>query len=112
MSRKAILSHKTEAHYFIFYTKTGGCFSVNLVKFILGREVICNLFPKFRIRHERCSFYGPRKSDEGVDTDLIVCFMDNYYRFVSFLNMRGQNCPILSIAAMISDMHSVKLLNE
>ena len=42
------------------------------MKFIYGRNVICDLFPKFHVRHERFSFYGPRKSDEGADTDLII----------------------------------------
>ena len=34
-------------------------------------EAIYNLLPNFHVRHEGFSFYGPRKSDEGVDTDLI-----------------------------------------
>ena len=33
--------------------------------------MIYNLSPKFHVRHEGLSFYGPRKSDEGADTDLI-----------------------------------------
>ena len=33
--------------------------------------MIYNLFPKFYMRHEGFLFYGPRKSDEGADTDLI-----------------------------------------
>ena len=33
--------------------------------------MIYNLFPKFHWRHEGFSFYGPRKADEGADTDLI-----------------------------------------
>ena len=36
--------------------------------------MIYNLFPKFQMRHEGFSFYGPRKSDEGGDTDLIYNF--------------------------------------
>ena len=36
--------------------------------------MICNLFLKFYVRHEGFSFYGPRKSDEGADTDLIYNF--------------------------------------
>ena len=39
-----------------------------------GREVIYNLFPKFQMRHVGLSFYGPRKSDEGGDTDLTYNF--------------------------------------
>ena len=33
-----------------------------------------HFFLKFHVRHERFSFYGPRKSDEGADTDLIYNF--------------------------------------
>ena len=33
--------------------------------------MIYNLFPKFHVRYEGFSFYGPRKSDGGADTDLI-----------------------------------------
>ena len=29
------------------------------------------LFSKFHVRHEEFSLYGPRKSDEGADTDEI-----------------------------------------
>ena len=36
--------------------------------------MIYNLFPKFHVRHEGFSFYGPRNSDEGADTDLIYNF--------------------------------------
>ena len=36
--------------------------------------MIYNLFPIFHVRHEGFSFYGPRKSDEGTDTDLIYSF--------------------------------------
>ena len=36
--------------------------------------MIYNLFLKFHVRHEGFSFYGPRKSDEGADTDLIYNF--------------------------------------
>ena len=43
------------------------------------REVICNSFPKFRLRHFGFSFYGLRKSDEGADADLIYdCCWPNY----------------------------------
>ena len=41
------------------------------MKFIWGREVIYNLFPKFHVNHERFSFYGHRKSEEGADSDVI-----------------------------------------
>mgnify|MGYP001802954932 CR=1 FL=1 len=34
-----------------------------------------NLFPKLDVRREGFSFYGPRKSDEGADTDLIHNFL-------------------------------------
>ena len=44
------------------------------MKLIGGREVNYNLFPKFHVRHEGFSFYAPRKSDEGADTDLIYNF--------------------------------------
>ena len=44
------------------------------MKFIRCREVICNLFPKFHVRYEEFSFYGPRMSDEGADADLIYNF--------------------------------------
>ena len=33
--------------------------------------MIYNLFPNFHVRHKGVSFYGPRMSDEGADTDLI-----------------------------------------
>ena len=33
--------------------------------------MIHNLFPKFYVRHEGYLFHGPRKSEEGADTDLI-----------------------------------------
>ena len=33
--------------------------------------MVYNLFPKLHVRHKEFSFYGPRKSDEGADTDLI-----------------------------------------
>ena len=36
--------------------------------------MIYNLLPKLDVRHEGFSFYGPRKSDEGADTDLIHNF--------------------------------------
>ena len=41
-----------------------------------GKEVIYNLFPKFHMRHEEFSFNGPRKPDEGGDTDTLdnVCW--------------------------------------
>ena len=42
-----------------------------MVKFIIGREVIYNLFPIFHKRHEGFSFYGPKNSEEGADTILI-----------------------------------------
>ena len=45
-----------------------------LVEFICGREVIYNLFPKFHAMQEGFSFYGPRKSDKGADTNLIYIF--------------------------------------
>ena len=35
-----------------------------MVKFIKGREVMYNLFPKLHMRHEGFSFYGPKNSKE------------------------------------------------
>ena len=32
--------------------------------------MIYNFFPIFHVKHEGFSFYGPRKSDKGADTDL------------------------------------------
>ena len=32
------------------------------------------LLSKFHVRHERSSFHGLRKSNEGADTDLIYNF--------------------------------------
>ena len=40
--------------------------------------MIYNFFPKFHVRHEGFSFFGP---DEGADTDLYIIsadFMENY----------------------------------
>ena len=34
--------------------------------------MIYDLFPKFYVRHEGFSFYGPRKSDEGADKILYI----------------------------------------
>ena len=34
--------------------------------------MIYNLLSKFHVRHQGFSFYDPRKSDEGADTDLII----------------------------------------
>ena len=36
--------------------------------------MIYKLFPKFHVRYEGFSFYGPRKSDEGADTYLMYNF--------------------------------------
>ena len=36
--------------------------------------MIYNLFPKFHVKHERFSFYGHRKPEEGADTDVICNF--------------------------------------
>ena len=33
-----------------------------------------NLFPKLHVKHKGFSFYGPRTSDEGADTDVIYNF--------------------------------------
>ena len=33
--------------------------------------MVYSLFPKFHVRHEGFSFYHPRESKEGADTDLI-----------------------------------------
>ena len=44
------------------------------MKFIRGKEVNDGLSPKFQMRHERFSFYDPRRSDEGADTDLLYNF--------------------------------------
>ena len=41
---------------------------------VIGREVIYNLFPKFHFRQEGFSFYCPRGSDGGPDTELIYNF--------------------------------------
>ena len=55
-------------------------------KIHMRQEVIYNLFPKFHVRHEGFSFYGPRKSEEGADTDLIYNFCwPNYFYYVSQL---------------------------
>ena len=48
-----------------------GFFLSLFVESIWGREVIHNLFPKFYVRYEGYLFHGPRKSEEGADTDLI-----------------------------------------
>ena len=40
--------------------------------------MIYTLFPKFSVRHEGLSFYGPRKSDKGADTDLKDNFCGPY----------------------------------
>mgnify|MGYP001796792324 FL=1 len=45
--------------------------------------MIYNLFQKFHVKHEGFSSYGPRKSDEGADTDLIYSFCWYY------LNTKG-----------------------
>ena len=37
--------------------------------------MICNLFPKSCVRYEEYSFYGPRQSDNGADTDLMYFFL-------------------------------------
>ena len=34
--------------------------------------MICTLFPKFHARHEGFSFYGPNRSDNGADENLIL----------------------------------------
>ena len=56
------------------WQQAGGCSSVYLVKVIRGRAVIYNLFPKFHVRYEGFSFYVPKMSDQGADTDLIYVF--------------------------------------
>ena len=45
--------------------------------------MIYNLSPKFQMRHEGFSFYGPRKSDQGGDTDLIYNFCWPYAQIIS-----------------------------
>ena len=40
--------------------EAGGCFSVYSGKFMQGRVLIYNLFLKFQMRREGCSFYGLR----------------------------------------------------
>ena len=49
--------------------------------------MIYNLFPKFQMRHEGFSFYGPRKSDEGGDTDLIYNFCWPYETSYLLMNL-------------------------
>ena len=45
------------------------------MNFILGREMVYNLFQTFNVRHEGFSFYGATKYDKGADTsDLIYGF--------------------------------------
>ena len=46
--------------------------------------MIYNLFPKFQVRHEGFSFYGPRNLDEGADIDLIynVCWPNTDIRML------------------------------
>ena len=41
---------------------------------LFGEIHMRQLFPKFNVRHEGFSFYGPRKSDWGADTDVIYTF--------------------------------------
>ena len=43
--------------------------------------MIYNLFPNFHVRHEVFSFYGPRKPDEGADTDRMYNFCWPYTDF-------------------------------
>ena len=38
--------------------------------------MIYNLFPKFHVRHEGFSFYGPRKSDKGTDLINNYCWLN------------------------------------
>ena len=44
--------------------------------------MIYNLAPKFHVRHERFLFYGPRKLEEGTDSDLIHNFCWPYLPFL------------------------------
>ena len=51
--------------------------------------MIYNLFPNFHVRHKGVSFYGPRMSDEGADTDLSNMYMDiNFLLALSHLSLK------------------------
>ena len=53
--------------------------------------MIYNLFPKFHMRHEGFSFYGPKNLKEGADTILIYNLL---YLFI-YIIINLDNFPCL-----------------
>ena len=78
-----MLSHEAGRHFILNFTIKYGKSSVmpigrglflslfGEIHMRQGGEMIYNLFPKFHVKHWGFLFYGPRKSEEGADTDLI-----------------------------------------
>ena len=82
MSEKAMLSHEAGTRSILNFTIVivmviGRGLFLSLfgeIHMRQGGEMIYNLFPKFHVKHWGFLFYGPRKSEEGADTDLIYYF--------------------------------------
>ena len=77
-------SHEAGNHFVLIFTIKRGKSSVMVIgrelslnlygEIHMNREVIYNLFLNFYVSVRSFSFCGPRKSDEGADTDLINNF--------------------------------------